>query len=135
MYQEFHATTQLFTLQSVVNPTQQGVIAHAPWFVQLWLVNVNCGFYYLAPSTSDISTSVHVPPNESTTSIAMLRYFSSDATALLINLIEARPFIRTELNVKTPNSGQLIFGLVDGAPTLDFMLEYFAGRFFADLQD
>jgi hypothetical protein len=33
-YQEFPAITQLFTRQSLDNPTQQEVVAPAPWHVQ-----------------------------------------------------------------------------------------------------
>jgi hypothetical protein len=59
---------------------------------------------------------------------ATLRQFPTDASALLTDLSEARPLILTELNVKTPGGGQLIYGLVDCAATLDFGLEYFIRR-------
>jgi hypothetical protein len=48
---------------------------------------------------------------------------------LLRDLTEARPLIRTELNVKTPDGGQLISGLVDCAATLDLVFEDFVRRF------
>jgi hypothetical protein len=51
----------------------------------------------------------------------MLKQFSLEATALLTDLTEARMLIRIELNVKTPNGGQLIFGLVECGATLDFV--------------
>jgi hypothetical protein len=44
LYQEFPARTQLFTRQSLENPTQQQVVALAPWHVQLWLVDADCAF-------------------------------------------------------------------------------------------
>jgi hypothetical protein len=47
----------------------------------------------------------------------------------VIELTEARPLIRTELIVKTPDGGHLIFGLVDCAATLDFVYEDFVRRF------
>jgi hypothetical protein len=47
----------------------------------------------------------------------------------MTNLTEARPLIRTELSVKTPNGEQLISGLVDCAATLDFVSEDFVRRF------
>jgi hypothetical protein len=61
--------------------------------------------------------------------MATLQQFSSKATALLTDLTEARPLLRTELNVKTPNGGQLISGLVDCAATLEFVLDDFVKRF------
>jgi hypothetical protein len=73
--------------------------------------------------------SLRVPRDELTTSIATLRKNSPDATALLTDLTEARPFARTKLNVKTHDSGQLISGLVDCAATLAFVSEDFARRF------
>jgi hypothetical protein len=45
LYQEFPARTQLFTRQSLENPTQQEVVAPAPWHVQLWLIDAECAFY------------------------------------------------------------------------------------------
>jgi hypothetical protein len=54
---------------------------------------------------------------------------SPPATPLLIDLIEARPLIRTELTVKTPDGGHQIYGLVDCAATLDFVFEDFVRRF------
>jgi hypothetical protein len=47
---------------------------------------------------------------------------------MLADLAEAR-VIRTERNVKTPNCGQLISGLVDCDATLDLVLEVFVKRF------
>jgi hypothetical protein len=44
LYQEFPARTQLFTRQSLENPTQQEVVAPAPWLEQLWLVDADCAF-------------------------------------------------------------------------------------------
>jgi hypothetical protein len=48
---------------------------------------------------------------------------------MLTNLTEARPLIRSELRVKTPNGGQLISGLIDRAATLDFVSDDFVRRF------
>jgi hypothetical protein len=62
-------------------------------------------------------------------SIASLRQFFPEATAMLTDLMEARPMIRTELIVKTLDGGQLISGLVDCAATLDFVSEDFVRRF------
>jgi hypothetical protein len=100
LYQEFPARTQLFTRQSQENPTQQEVVAPAPWHVQLWLVDADCAFYdSTTPTTSDQPDSVHVPPDDTEPSIATLRQFSSPITALLTDLTEARPLIRTEQTV------------------------------------
>jgi hypothetical protein len=130
LYQEFPASTQLFTRQSLENPAQQEVVAPAPWPVQLWLVDADCAFCDSTASTSpDQPTSVHVPPDDSEHSIATLQQFSSPATALLTDLTEARPLIRTELTVKTPDGGHQISGLVDCAATLDFVSEDFVRRF------
>jgi hypothetical protein len=38
---------------------------------------------------------------------------------MLTDLTEARPLIQTEMTVKTVDGGQLFFGLVDCAATLD----------------
>jgi hypothetical protein len=38
--QKFPARTQLFTRQSVDDPTQHEVVALDPWYVHLWLVDV-----------------------------------------------------------------------------------------------
>jgi hypothetical protein len=62
-------------------------------------------------------------------SIATLQQFSSTATAHLVDLSEARPLIRIELTVKTPDGGQLISELVDCAATLDFVPADFVIRF------
>jgi hypothetical protein len=106
------------------------VVAPAPWPFQLWLVDADCAFYDPAPTTApDEPTSVHVPPNVPEESIATLRQFSSEATAMLTDLIEVRPLIRNELTLKTPNGGWLIYGLVDCAATLHFVFEDFVRRF------
>jgi hypothetical protein len=46
----------------------------------------------------------------------------------LIDLTEARPVNRAELNVKTRDGGQLISGLVDRAATLDLVSKDFVKR-------
>jgi hypothetical protein len=131
--QEFLARTQVFPRQSLENPAQQEVVAPAPWHVQLWLVDADCSFYdSTSPTESDQPISVHVPPVDAEESIATLKQFSPPATALLTGLTEARPLIRTELTVKTPDGGHHITGLVDCAATLDFVFEDFARR--VDLQ-
>jgi hypothetical protein len=43
--------------------------------------------------------------------------------------MKARLLIRTELDVKTPNGGQLTSGLVDFVATLDFVSHDFVRRF------
>jgi hypothetical protein len=130
LYQEFSARTQLFTRQSLENPSQHEVVALAPWYVQLWLVDADRTFYDQTPTRLLAQpTSVHIPLVDTEESIATLQRFSSTATALLIDLTEARPFIRTEVTVKTPNAGQVVFGLVDCAATLDFVFEDFVKRF------
>jgi hypothetical protein len=102
LYQEFPARTQLFTRESPENPAQQEVVAPAPWLVQLWLVDADCAFYdSTSPTLFDQHTSVLVPPGDAEQSIATLRQFHSLATALLIDLTEARPLIRTELTATT----------------------------------
>jgi hypothetical protein len=54
LYQEFLARTQLFTSQSLENPSQQEVVAPAPWHVQLWLIDADCDFYDpTSPTKSD----------------------------------------------------------------------------------
>jgi hypothetical protein len=62
-------------------------------------------------------------------SIATLKQFSPPATALLTNLTEARPLIRSELTVKYLDGGHQISCLVDCAATLDFVSEDFVRRF------
>jgi hypothetical protein len=47
----------------------------------------------------------------------------------MTDLTEARPLLRTELNVKLFDGGQLTSGLVDYAATLDFVLEDFVRYF------
>jgi hypothetical protein len=106
MYQEFPARTHLFTRESVDDPTQQVVVAPGPWPVQLWLVDVGCLFYDLAPNAIYIEpSSVLVPRDEPITTITTLRFFSPDASDMLPDLTEARPSIRKELNVKTFDGG------------------------------
>jgi hypothetical protein len=106
MYQEFGARTRLFTRPSAVDPTNQEVVARARWLVQLWLVDADCDFYDSAPTNIPYRpTSVHVPP---ATSVSLLRQFSSDATAMLHDLTDARPSIRTKLNMKTHDGRQHI---------------------------
>jgi hypothetical protein len=96
----------------------------------MWLVDADCAFYDHVPTTIlDEPTSVHVPPYAPEESIATLRQFSPQATALLTDLTEARPLIRSELTLKTPNGGQLISGLFDCAATVDFELEDIVRRF------
>jgi hypothetical protein len=109
---------------------QQEVVAPATWHVQLCLVDADCTFYDQARTTVlDQPTSVPVHPVDTEESIATLQQFSSTITTLLIDLTEARPLIRTELTVKTPNGGQLISSLVDCAATLDFVSDDFVRRF------
>jgi hypothetical protein len=130
LYQEFPERTQLFTRQSLENPTQQEVVAPTPWPVHLWLVDANCAFYdSTSLTTSDQHTSVPVPPGDAEQFIATLRQFSPPATALLTDLTEARPLIRNELTMKAPDGGHQITGLVDCAATLDFVYEDFVRRF------
>jgi hypothetical protein len=122
LYQEFPARAQLFTRQSLENPAQHEVVAPAPWHVQLWLVDADCAFYDSAtPTAPEQPNSVHVPSDDAEPSIATLQQFSSLATALLTDLTEARPLIRNELTVKTPDGGHQISGSVDCAATLDFV--------------
>jgi hypothetical protein len=96
----------------------------------VWLVDADCAFYDPAsPTESDRPISVLVPPVDAEQSIATLKQFCPPATALLTGLTKARPLIRTELNVKSPNGGHQISGLVDCAATLDFVYEDFVRRF------
>jgi hypothetical protein len=109
---------------------QQEVVAQDPWHVQHWLVGVDCAFYDPAPTTvSDEPTSLHVPSDVPEESIATLRQFSPEPTAMLTDLAEARPLIRIELTVKTHNSEQLVSRLVDCAASPDFVSEDFVRRF------
>jgi hypothetical protein len=106
------------------------VVAPSPWHVQLWLVDVDYSFYdQAATATRDEPTSVRVLPNDTEESIATLKLFPPKAAAMLTDLAEARHLIRTELNVKTSDSEQLMYGLVDYAATLDFVSEDFIRRF------
>jgi hypothetical protein len=102
---------------------------HVPQHAQLWLVDADCYLYDSAPSTSDIPCLVHVQPNEPAASIATLRHFASDATTLVDGPTEARPLIRTELNVKTLDGEHRISGLVDCAATTNFVSKDFVRRF------
>jgi hypothetical protein len=130
LYHEFPARTQLFTRPSLDNLAQQEVVAPSPWHVQLWLVDVDCAFYDPAsPTERDQPNSGHVPTVDWGESIATLQQFISPPTALLTDLTEARPLIRTELTVKTRDGGHQIFGLVDCAATLDFVSEDSVRRF------
>jgi hypothetical protein len=130
LYQEFPSRTHLFTRPSVENPAQHEVVAPAPWHVQLWLVDADCAFYDPAsPTEHDQPILVHVPHVATDESIATLQQFSPPGTALLTDLMEARPLIRTKLTVKTLDGGHHINGLVDCAATLDFVFEDFVRRF------
>jgi hypothetical protein len=82
-----------------------------------------------SPTEHDQPISVHVPPADTKESIITLKQFYPPATALLIDLTEARPLIRTELTVKTLDGGHQINGLVDCTATLDFGFEDFVRRF------
>jgi hypothetical protein len=93
----------MFTRQSLDDPAQHEVVALAPWHAQLWLVDDGylCTFYDRAPTrVPDEPTSIQVPQDVPEESIATLRQFSPEATALLTDLTKARPLFRTELNVK-----------------------------------
>jgi hypothetical protein len=106
------------------------VVASAPWHVQLLLVDVDCAFYdQTSPTNPDQPISVHVPHVDAAKSIATLRQFSPPAIALLIDLTEAQPLIRTELTVKNHDGGHQITRLVHCAATLDFLSEDFVRRF------
>jgi hypothetical protein len=130
LYQDFPARTHMFTRQSLENPAQHEVVAPPPWHVQLWLVDAECAFHDMAsPTTLDQPISVHVPHVDAEESIAALQQFSPPAIALLTDLTEARPLIRTELTVKTLDGGHQITCLVDCAATLDFVSEDFVRRF------
>jgi hypothetical protein len=63
----------MFIRLSSDDPTQHEVLAPTPWFAQLWLFDVDCAFYDLAPTTFyEEPTSTHVPldvPEESTTKL------------------------------------------------------------------
>jgi hypothetical protein len=97
------------------------VVALAPWHVQLWLVDADCAFHDMAsPIEHDQPISVPIPTVDTEESIATLQQFFPPATSLLTDLTEARPLIRIELTVKTPDGGHHINGLVDCVATLDF---------------
>jgi hypothetical protein len=95
----------------VNDPTKHEVVALGPWHVQLWQVDHDCDLYDSPPTTSFVGPpSLHVPQEGATVSIATLRQFLPDATAMLIDLSEAQPLICTDLNVRTLDGGQLISG-------------------------
>jgi hypothetical protein len=130
LYQEFLARPQLFTRQSLENPSQHEVVAPAPWQVHLWLVNADCALDdHTQPTVSHQPNYVLVPPVDTEESIATLQQFSPPTTTLLTDLTEALPLIRTELTVTTHDCGHRIYGLVDCAATLDFASEDFVRRF------
>jgi hypothetical protein len=93
----------------------------------MWLVDGDCVFYGPSPNTfSDEPTSVHEPPYDFEESIAtLITQFSHRANAVLTDLTEARPLIRTELTVKTFDDGHRNSGLVHSAATLDFVSKDF----------
>jgi hypothetical protein len=129
--QEFPAMIQLFTRQSLENTSQQEVVAPAPWHVQrARIVDADCTFNDPAPSRApNQPTLARLPLAYTNESIDTLQHFFSRVTALLTDLTKARPLVRIELTVKTPNGGQLISGLVDCAGTLDFVSKDFVRRF------
>jgi hypothetical protein len=51
IYQEFPARTHMLTRRLLDDPTKQKVVASVPWPFQLWLVDVDCAFYDIAPTT------------------------------------------------------------------------------------
>jgi hypothetical protein len=51
IYQEFPTRTHLFSRMLLEDPTHHEVVAPTPWYVQLWLVDVDCTFYDHAPTT------------------------------------------------------------------------------------
>jgi hypothetical protein len=76
LYQDFHGRTLLFTSESVIDPTQQEVVAPTLWPTQLWLVDADCNFYDSAMTTSSVEPpSLRVPQEESTTFIAATIFF------------------------------------------------------------
>jgi hypothetical protein len=120
----------MFTRQSLDDPTQHEVVAPAPWHVKLWLVDVDCNFYDLAPTAvHDVPTTVPLPLDVPEEFIVALRQFSTEATAMLTDPAKVWPVIRTKLNVKTPYGEHLTFGLVEYAATLDFVSKDFVRRF------
>jgi hypothetical protein len=67
------------------------------------------GFYNQVPTTiHDEPTSVPLPPDDLEESISALRQFSPEATAMFMDLTEARSLVRTEVTVKTHNGGQVL---------------------------
>jgi hypothetical protein len=50
------------TRQSVNDPTKQEVVAHAPWLVQLWLIDVDCELYDSAPTTFSVEPPSRLVP-------------------------------------------------------------------------
>jgi hypothetical protein len=114
----------------VDDPTQQEVVVPAPRHFQRWLVDADCPFYEIeieivydqvSTTTPNEPTSVRVSPDDTEESIATIKQNSPKAAAMLTDLTETRPLIRTELVVKTLYGGQLVSRLVDCAATLDFM--------------
>jgi hypothetical protein len=113
------------------DPTKQEVVARAPWPVQLWLTN--CELYDSAPTKA---RTVLAGPHIGTCTNGRLERvhriattFSSDVAAMLTDHAEGCSFIRTDLNVKSHDGGQLISKLVDCDATHDFVSEDFARRF------
>jgi hypothetical protein len=73
--QDFRARTQLFTRQSLDDPTLHEVVAPYPSHVELWLVDARCAFFDPPPTkVYDRPTSVHVPFDVPEESIATLRH-------------------------------------------------------------
>jgi hypothetical protein len=127
LYQEFPTRTQMFTRQSLDDPTQQEVLALAPLHVQLWLVDSDFPSFY-----DQVPTTTHDEPTRYVylmKTLAMLQQFSSKSAVVFPDLTEARPLIRNEQTMKNPHGGHLISGLVDCAATLDFVSEDFVRRF------
>jgi hypothetical protein len=129
-YQEFPARTQVFTRESLDDPTKQEVICSNPLACSTLVSRCIVCFNDQAPTTThDEPTSVRVPSDITKESIATLPQFSSKHAALLTDMMEAWPLICTKLTVKTHDGRQLISGLVNCAATLDFVLEDFVRRF------
>jgi hypothetical protein len=55
---EFFAVTHMFNRESVDNAIKQDIVAHAPWPIQLWLVDVDSEFPDQASTTHDQTSSV-----------------------------------------------------------------------------
>jgi hypothetical protein len=107
---------------SPVNGQPDQAKGRGAYFMANSALNVDCDFYDIASTTAHVKLPLlQVPPDEPKASIAKLRKNSPDASALLSNCTDSCPLIRTELNVKSPNGGQLIFGLVDRVATFEFV--------------